>query len=109
VHPYVAFGVVLRRLRDAFHARDFGQHFGEEAGFIEQLKGAAGVAFGEHLGKLVADTLAADCVNARGESADGGVSGGFDFKSEARGEADGAQQAELVFLKAALGGGRWRG
>jgi hypothetical protein len=58
------------------------------------------MAFGEHLGQLVADTFTADGMNARGENADGGMGSGFDFKSEARGEADGAQEAKLVLLEA---------
>ena len=62
VDPDVALGVELRRLVDAFHARDFRQDFGEQAGFVEQFEGAAGMAFGEHLGELVAHALAADGV-----------------------------------------------
>ena len=75
----------------------------EQAGFVEQLEGAAGVALGEHLGQLVANALAADGVNARRERADGGESGGFDLEPEARGKAHGAQQAQLVFFEALLG------
>ena len=33
--PDIALGMELRRLRDTFHARDFGQDFGEQASFIE--------------------------------------------------------------------------
>ncbi len=103
VDPHIALGMELRRLCDALHARDFGQNFCEQAGFIEQFEGAAGMAFGEHFGQFVAHALAADGVDTRGESADGGECCRFDLEAEARGEADGAQQAQLVFFKAAIG------
>ena len=38
-----------------------------------------------------------------GEVANGGERVGLDGVAEARGEADGAQQAELVFVEAAVG------
>ena len=41
VDPDVAFGMKLRRLRDALHARDFGQQDREQAGLVEQLEGRA--------------------------------------------------------------------
>ena len=99
--PDVAFGMKLRRLRDAFHARDLGQNLSEEAGFIQQFESVTGMAFGEHFGEFVADSFAADGLNARGESADGRKCYRLDFKPEARGEADCAQQAELILLEAA--------
>ena len=46
VHEDVAFGMKLRRLLDSLHGGDFGQDFGQEAGRIQQLKRAAGAAFG---------------------------------------------------------------
>ena len=71
VDPHVALGMVLRRLRDALHPCDFGQHLHEQTGLIEQFESAAGVALGEHFGQLVAHALAADGVNASGEFAHG--------------------------------------
>ena len=35
MHPHVALGMVLRRLFDAFHARDFRQYLGQQGGFVE--------------------------------------------------------------------------
>ena len=58
--PDVALGMELRRLLDALHPCDFRQNLDEEAGFVEQFEGAAGVAFGEHPGELVANAFAAD-------------------------------------------------
>ncbi len=93
----------LRRLLDALHARDLGEDFGEEAGFVQQFEGPAGMALGEHFGQLVADALAADGVDFRGEAAHGGGCGGFDLEAEAGGEAHGAQHAQMVLFKALLG------
>ena len=77
VHPHVAFGMELRRLFDALHAHDFGQHLDQQIGLVEQFKGPSRAALGQHLGQLVAHPLAADGVDARGQAADGGV-GGWD-------------------------------
>ena len=52
---------------DALHAGDFRQDLDEQIGFVQQPEGAAGAAFGEHFGQLVAHALAADGVNARRE------------------------------------------
>ena len=51
-------------------------------------------------GELVADALAADLVDLRGGVADGGHGARLDLEVEARGEADGAQHAQLVFGEA---------
>ncbi len=99
----VALGVELRGLGDAFHFGDFGQDLSEQAGFVQQFESPAGLALGEHFGELVADALAADGVDTRSELADRGVSGGVEGKAEAGGEADGAEEAELVFFEAAGG------
>ena len=99
----VAFGVELRGLLDAFHVGDLGQDLDEKIGFIQKFECAAGLALGQHFGELVADALAADGVNARGELANGGERVGFDGVAEARGEADGAQQTKLIFVEAAVG------
>ena len=61
----------------------------------------ARAALGEHLGQLVANTLAADRVNPRGESADGRIRGRLECVAESRGETHRAEQAELVLFKAA--------
>ena len=72
----------------------------EEAGGVEKLEGAAGVAFGEHEGEFVADAFEADLVDLGGGVADGGHGAGLDGEVEAGGETDGAEHAELVFGEA---------
>jgi len=49
VNPDVAFGMKLRRLFDAFHARNFRQGFRGAVGFVEKLETAASEAFCEDL------------------------------------------------------------
>jgi hypothetical protein len=95
--------MILRRLLDALHASDFGENFGEEAGFVQKFKRAAGAAFGEHPGEFVADALTADDFGFVGETADGGGCGGVDLKAEPRGKANGAQHAQVIFFKALAG------
>jgi hypothetical protein len=99
----VAFGVVLRGLFNTFHAGDFGEDLRKERGFIEEFEGAAGAAFGEHPGELVTDAFAADGVDAGSEGANGICGRGMEFEAEAGGETDGAEHAEVVFLKTLLG------
>ena len=100
MHPDVALGVVLRGLLDAVEAVDFGEDFGEQAGLVEEFEGVAGLTFGKHAGEFVADSLAADLRDLGRKLADGG--GGFRVEgvAEARGEADGAEHAELVLGEA---------
>src|SRR5580658_4442686 len=93
----------LRRLRHALHARDLRQHFSEQARRVQQLKGAPRAAFGEHLGELVAHALAADGMNPGCERTNRSQRSRFDLESEPGGETHGAQEAELVFLKASRG------
>ena len=92
----------LGRLLDAVHAVHLGQHLVQQSGAVEQLEGAARVAFGEHLGQLVADALAAHLLNARRQALDGGEGFRLDGVAEARGEAHRAQHAQLVLGEAAL-------
>src|ERR1051326_3115815 len=101
--PDIAFGMKLGRLLDAFHGGDFGENIAEQTGFIEQFKAAASSAFGEDADQFIAHTL-------RGYESDAGVQfpnrshgGGLDLESETRGETDGAQHAEVIFVEAARG------
>jgi hypothetical protein len=103
VNPNVTFGMKLGRLGHALHAGNLWEDEGEQAGLVEELKAAAGGAFGEELGELVAEALARDLADFRGELADSGKSGGLDGISEAGGEADGADHAQLVFAEAERG------
>ena len=66
VDPNVALGVVLGGLLDALHAGELGEDLGEEPGGVEELEGAARVAFGEHAGEFFANALLRDQLNFRG-------------------------------------------
>ena len=63
VDKHIAFRMVLRRLFHPFHGGDFRQHLAQQSGFVEQLKGPVGAAFGQHLAQLVAHPLLADLVD----------------------------------------------
>ena len=65
VHPDIAFGVVLRRLRHPFHLDHFRQHLGQQPGRIQHFEGATRVALGEHAGQFVAHPLVAHLVDGR--------------------------------------------
>ena len=67
VRPDIAFGMELRRLFDAFHARDFGKKLREKARLVEKLETAPRGAFGEKLGEFVAKALGRNLVDIRGE------------------------------------------
>ena len=95
----ISFGMELRRLLNALHAGDLRQHFGEEACLVEQLESAAGLALRQHLGQLVADAFAADGRNAWGEGAHCSEGRRLNSEAEARGKANGTEQAKLIFLK----------
>ena len=103
VDPDVAFGVVLRGLRDAFHGGDFREELGEKIEFIEELEAAAGGAFGEGLGEFLADALGRDDMNFVGVLANSSEGCGFDGVAEARGKTGSAEHAELVFGEAVGG------
>src|SRR5271166_5666523 len=71
MHEDIPFGMEFRRLLNTFHGRNLGQDFSEQASFVEQEKGAAGVAFGEHSGEFIANALARNHVNFRSEALNG--------------------------------------
>ncbi len=75
----------------------------EQIGFVEQFEGATGTAFGQHLCQLFADALTAHGVDESGKLANCGERDRFDVEAEAGGEANCAEKAELVFLKAPFG------
>ena len=109
VNPDIALGVKLRGLLDAVHLRDLRQHLLQQPSRIKELKGAAGVAFGEHAGKFVADPLAADLIDLAGKRADGRRSALFNRESESRGEADGRAACAACLLRSAAADRRWPG
>lgn len=94
--PDVAFRVIVRRLRHAFHASDFGEDDGEKTGGVEQFEGAPCVALNQHAGDFVADTLGRGPLDQGGGSPDCVQGGGFDFEAEAGGETDGAEEPEVI-------------
>src|SRR5258705_13666340 len=54
VNPNISLGMKLRRLLDALHARDVGEHHGKQARFVEQLKSTLRGAFGQQFCQLFA-------------------------------------------------------
>ena len=103
VDPHVAFGMELRRLFDALHARDFRQDFGEQFGFVEKLEATARGAFGKDLGQLVANALGGNLENIRGKFRDRHERAALDCIAETRGKSHGANHAQLVFAEAIFG------
>jgi len=93
----------LRRLFDALHLRDFGKDVDEEAGFVEEFEGTAGVALGEHLGEFVAHALAAHAAGFSGQGTNRRLGGGLDCEAEAGGEANRAEHSQMVLFEAAFG------
>ena len=103
VDPDIAFGMKLRRLLDAFHARDFRQDLGEQFGFVEKLEAAASGAFGEHFGQLIANAFGGNLENFGREFRDRDERAAFDGIAETRGKSHGANHAQLVFAEAIFG------
>ena len=100
VHPYIAFRVVLGRLLDAFHPRHLRQNLRKQPGRIQQLEGPLGMALGQHLGQLVADSLMADLIDRCCLLPDGRGGCRRELKAKTRCEADGSQHAQLVLREA---------
>jgi hypothetical protein len=90
----------LGRLLDAFHGLDLGKNFVQQISLVKQLEGTPGVAFGQHLCKLIADALARDLMDLRRKLPDRGKGCRLDRVFKTRGKPNGAQHAELVFRKA---------
>src|ERR1700709_1952973 len=103
MNPYVALGMVLGRLFDMVEFRDLGEDVGEKTELIQELESATCAAFGEDEGEFVEDALRTDDGDLGGELADGGGGCVVDGEAEARGEANGAEHALLVFRKALQG------
>ena len=89
----------FRRLLHALHGRHFGQDLGQQAALIEQFESAARAAFGEDARQLVAHPLGGHRADQRVIALDGRECRRLDGKSQARGEAHGAQQAQMIFAK----------
>jgi hypothetical protein len=90
---HIAFRMVIRRLRDALHPRDLGQHMREQPALIEELEAAAGVAFGQDAHDFVADALPGNAGDFCRERAHRRPGRGLDLVLQARGEAYRPQHA----------------
>ena len=101
--PHIALRMVLCRLGHALHARDLRQNLVQQRCLIQQFECPARMALGQHLGQLVADPLAANEVNARGEAANRAQRFAVELEAEARSETHGAQHAQVIFFKTQLG------
>lgn len=96
----VALGMELRGLLAALERLDLGQQLAQESARIEQVEAAHPAGVGEDLHQLVADALGAHDMDLRGEVADGRPCIRLDLEAEPGGEADAAQDAQLVLLEA---------
>ncbi len=103
VHPYIAFRVVLRRLRHTFHLRHLGQHLGQQPSRIQQLEGAPRPALGEHPGQLFTHPFAAHLAHCGRQLLDRPRGRRLQLEAEARGKADASQHAQFVFGEARAG------
>lgn len=99
----VAFGVELRGLLAALEVEDFGQDLGHETGMNEEVEAGLTIRGEPDAVEFVADAFGADFGNQGSGLLEGGPGGGFDGEAEGGGEADGAEEAEVVFLES--GGG----
>ncbi len=99
----IAFGVELRGLLAALEVEDFRKDLGHEAGMNEEVEAGLTMRGKPDAVEFVADAFGADFGNQGSGLLEGGPGGGFDGEAEGGGEADGAEEAEVVFLEA--GGG----
>lgn len=90
MHKHVAFGMELRRLFHTFHGLNLRQDFVQKATLIEQFKGMARMAFGQHASKFVADPLARDLVDLRRQLLNRGKRRGLDRVLESGSETNSA-------------------
>src|SRR5258706_13772699 len=97
MHENISFGMELWRLLNAFHRRDFGQYFFQQAALVQRFKRPSGAAFAEHLGEFVAHSLARDLMNLWGQLLNRGQSGGDDLVFQKRRQEASAQDPEMVF------------
>ena len=84
MYPNVTFRMVLRRLLDSLHRRDFRQNLLQQASFIQQFHAAASPAFGQQLCQFLTDSFGGNLADFRGMQTNGGKRFGLDRKSEAR-------------------------
>ena len=93
----------FRRLPDALHGRHLGQQVGQHAARIQQLEAAARAALGEDARQLFTNPLGRNFQDQRMVARHGFERGGFDLEPQPRGETDGAQQPQMIFLEARVG------
>jgi hypothetical protein len=92
-----AFGVVIGRLIADDGGENLGEDLLEQTAFAEQVQSARGVGRPEEFQEFLADALGADVEDLRGAGLERGEGFGFDLKIKLRGEAHGAQEAEIIF------------
>jgi hypothetical protein len=89
----------LRRLRDPFHYGDLREDLQQQAGFIQQFESPARPALGEDADQLVPNALGGNAVNQARHLLDGLERSRFNLEFEPRGEANGPEQPQVVFLE----------
>lgn len=99
----VALGVPLWRLFAADEVEKFGEEAAGEAGLGEEIEAASAVVGDDDFGEFIADAFGGNLAEERGAVMEGGLEIWSEFEAGGDGEADGAEEAEGVFLEA--GGG----
>jgi len=95
-----AFRVVIGGLGAGEGGGKFGEDGFEEAAVAEEVEAAEGVGGGKEFLEFVADAFGTDALDGGGQAPDGGEGVGVDGEIELGGEADGAEEAQVVFGKA---------
>ena len=109
VRPDVAFRMEFRRLRDAFHGGDLGQDVAQQAASSSNSKPRRAPP-SVRMRAISSRTRSGETCRIRPcQPLDGGEGGRFDVEAQPRRETHGAEQPQMVFLKAALPDRRWRG
>lgn len=100
---YIALGVPSGWLFAANHGQDFGEEVVDEGGGDEEFEAVAAMGMGEDFRKFIADALGRDFPDEGGVFSDRGEGDGLDLEGEGGGKADGAEEAEGIFLEAVGG------
>src|SRR5262249_41749880 len=95
-------GMILRRLLDSLHSRDFREYDRKHPGLIEQFEPLAGRAFCKQLGQFVPYSLRRNLLDFPGVPANRRKRGWVDRQSEPRRKAHGSKHAQLVLFEAAF-------
>ena len=96
-------GMKLRWLLNALHRGHFGQDVLQQTRGVQQFESAARAAFGQNSVQLFPNTLRRNARDALVHFSDRRQRARLDFKTKARGEADGAQHAQMVLFETLRG------